>query len=87
MLTAPNVSTAGSLRTMVFTLTIFVTPRANTIVTTAVSPSGTAATAKAMAVINISIMSLPCRTAIPNMATTITTATIPNTFPKSLSLF
>ena len=86
ILTAPKVSTAGSLRTIVFTLTILVTPSANTIVTTAVRPSGTAATASAIAVINISTISLPCKTAIPNIATTITTATIPRTLPRSLSL-
>ena len=42
-LTAPSVSTEGSLRMMVCTLTILVTDRARQIVTTAGSPSGTAA--------------------------------------------
>ncbi|KAF5046034.1 hypothetical protein DSECCO2_475010 [anaerobic digester metagenome] len=87
MLTAPSVSTAGSFLTIVFTLTILVTPSARTIVTTAVSPSGIAATASEMAVMSISTMSLPCKTAIPNIAATITIATIPKTFPRSLSLF
>ena len=44
-LTAPNVSTEWSLRTIVFALAILWTPIARTIVTTAASPSGIAATA------------------------------------------
>ena len=43
--TAPNVSTEGSFLTIVFALTIFCTPIARTIVTTAGKPSGIAATA------------------------------------------
>ena len=49
----PNVSTAGSLFTIAFFLTIFCTPIASTIVDTAANPSGIAATAKDTAVINI----------------------------------
>ena len=49
----PNVSTAGNLFTIAFFFTIFCTPIAKTIVDTATSPSGIAATAKETAVINI----------------------------------
>ena len=54
--TAPNVSTDGSLRTIVLALTIFCTPKAKTIVTTAGKPSGTAATAKEIANMKLSTM-------------------------------
>ena len=56
-LTAPSVSTDGSFLTIVPALTILVTLKASTMVTTAGSPSGTAATASDMAVISISITS------------------------------
>ena len=61
--TAPNVSTLGSLRTMVFALTMRCTPKDKTIVTTAAKPSGIAATAKAIEAKTASIqasISLPC---------------------------
>ena len=72
---------------MVFTFTIRETLNANTIVTIAGKPSGTAATAREIAVINISIMSLFCNTAIPNSNTHKNTETPLNTFPKSANLF
>ena len=53
-LTAPSVSTEGSLRMIVCTLTILVTDKARQIVTTAGSPSGTAATASEIATRSIS---------------------------------
>ena len=55
----PKVSTAGSFFTMAFFLTILWTPIARTIVDTAASPSGIAATAKETAVINIESGSFP----------------------------
>ena len=58
-LTDPNVSTAGNFLTMAFFLDILVVPKARTMATIAASPSGMAATANEMAVINISIKSLP----------------------------
>ena len=57
-LTAPRVSTEGSFLTMVCTFTILVTLRARQMVTTAGSPSGTAATARDIAVMSISIIFL-----------------------------
>lgn len=47
--TDPSVSTAGSLRTIADRVAMCRTPRASVMVTTAGSPSGTAATAKPMA--------------------------------------
>ncbi|MNP13595.1 hypothetical protein D3C76_1058820 [compost metagenome] len=58
ILTEPNVSTAGSFLTMALIFDILVTPSANTIATMAGKPSGMAATAKLMAVKNISNRSL-----------------------------
>ena len=54
----PNVSTAGSFLTIAFCLAILLTPIDKTIVTTAASPSGIAATAKATLVLNDSRISL-----------------------------
>ena len=56
-LTEPRVSTLGSRLTIVFTFTIREMLSASTRVTTAGSPSGTAATAREIAVISISITS------------------------------
>ena len=55
----PSVSTEGRLRTMAFCLANFCTPRASTMVDTAGSPSGMAATARLTAVMNISISGRP----------------------------
>ena len=55
----PSVSTAGSFFTIAFFLTILWTPIAKTIVDTAASPSGIAATASETAVINIESGSFP----------------------------
>ena len=49
----PKVSTAGNFLTIAFFFTILCTPIARTMVDTATSPSGMAATAKLTAVINI----------------------------------
>ena len=51
----PSVSTAVSLRITAFFFDIFVTPIDSTMVTTAASPSGTAATARLTATMNTSI--------------------------------
>ena len=51
---APNVSALGNFLIKAFFLAILWTPIANDIVTTAGSPSGIAATANAIAAINIS---------------------------------
>ena len=53
----PRVSTAGSLRIRACRRIIFCIPRARQMVTTAGSPSGTAAMAKLTAVIKSSMMS------------------------------
>ena len=50
----PSVSTAVSLRMIALRLLIFVTPIESTIVTTAASPSGMAATARETAIMNVS---------------------------------
>ena len=60
-MTEPNVSTLGSFLTMVLTLTILLTPKAKEMVTIAESPSGIAATAKAIDSSNISKVSSPKR--------------------------
>ena len=82
-LTAPNVSTDGRRRMMVFTLAIRETESARTIVTTAGSPSGTAATAREITVINISPISLSCQTAAPNKTAHSATARRLKTPPRS----
>ena len=55
----PRASTAGRRRMMAFCAIICCTPMASTMVTMASSPSGMAATARLMAVINISPASFP----------------------------
>ena len=72
---------------MVLTLTSRCTPRASTIVTTAGSPSGTAATASEMAVISISTTLRPWIKAMANNATHRAMATTPNSLPKSANRF
>ncbi len=84
--TDPNISTAGSLLTMAFLLDILVTPKAKTIATIAANPSGIAATAKLIAVKNISNKSFPCKYAIAKIKTHTPTAINPKTLPNSSSL-
>ena len=86
-LTAPSVSTHGSRRTMVLTFTIRVTLRARQSVTTAGSPSGTAATAREIAVRSISNTSRFCHTAIPNNTMQMPRERMLNSFPSSPSRF
>ena len=78
----PNVSTAGNFFTIAFFFTIFCTPIAKTIVDTATSPSGIAATASETAVINILIGSFPCINPIININAHIANAAIPKVFPN-----
>ena len=86
-LTAPRVSTDGSRRTMVWTRAIRDTDRASTMVTTAGSPSGTAATAREMAVMSISPTSRFCQTARPKRAAQRATARMLRAPPRSPSRF
>ena len=72
---------------MVFTFTIRDTLIASTIVTTAGSPSGTAATAREIAVISISRIFRFCSTAIANNSTQSRTDATLSTFPSSASFF
>ena len=72
---------------MVFTLTIFVTLRARQIVTTAGSPSGTAATAREIAVISISGTLRCWNTAMANRAAHSSRDKRLRTFPNSPSRF
>ena len=65
----PRVSTAGSFLMMALRLTMRCTPRASTMVTTAASPSGIAATARDTAVMKISSSSMPWSSPTPNMTT------------------
>ena len=86
-LTAPSVSTDGSLRTIVFTFAILETESARTIVTTAGSPSGTAATAREIAVRNISPASRFWKIAIKNKTAQSPTARMLNIVPRSPNRF
>ena len=82
----PNVSTAGNLRIMACCLTILVTLTAKTIVTVAASPSGTAATAKATAVLNDSNQLIPLNDSRINTITQITIQSNPIVLPISFNL-
>ena len=64
----PSASTACNFRTITFFLTMRCTPIASVIVTTAGSPSGTAATARLTDARNISFAAMPCK--VPVMKTT-----------------
>ena len=68
---------------MAFFLAIFVTPMDNIIVTTAGNPSGIAATAKPIDVINISITGIFLKIPITKIAKHIKIAANPNFFPTS----
>ena len=86
-LTHPNVSTLGRRFTMAFAFTIRETESASTIVTMAGSPSGTAATAREIAVISISPTSRFCRIAMPKRSTHKNTDTVPKILPRSANRF
>ena len=83
----PSVSTAGSLRIILFFLAIFVTPIESIIVTIAGSPSGIAATARPTDVINISIIGIFLKIPITNINTQIIIQAIAKIFPTSASFF
>ncbi|OPZ73738.1 MAG: hypothetical protein BWY80_00851 [Firmicutes bacterium ADurb.Bin456] len=83
---APNVSTAGSFLIIALRRLILVTPRASTMVTTAGNPSGTAATARLMAIMNISSRSRPRHNPTKKTKITMIPATIPSMPPSLPSL-
>ena len=77
----PKVSTAGRWRTMARFWAMRLMPMASTMVTTAVRPSGMAATPRLMAIMNISRGSMrwnsPSRKITPQMSTTPAPSTLP----------
>ena len=83
----PNVSTAGIFLTIAFLLTSFFTPIACTIVATAGSPSGIAATASDIAVISIESTDFPVDIPIRNIITHIILARSANVLPKLFNFF
>ena len=83
----PRVSTAGKVLTIVFFFDIACIPMASTIVTIAGSPSGMAATARLIEVINISKGAYFLTIPIMNISAHIPTADIPSIFPVLSSLF
>ncbi len=87
MLTEPSVSTEGRRLIIAWIFTIRDTLRARTMVTTAGSPSGTAATAKEIAVISISGIFLFCISAMPKSRIHKTMARILKSLPRSARRF
>ncbi len=85
-LVEPRVSTAASLRTRARRRAMRMTPRESATVTTAGSPSGTAATARLMDVMNNSIGAVPRNKPSPNKSTTTPSATHTRMRPKASSL-
>ena len=83
----PSVSTAGRVLTMVFFFDMVWVPMASTIVTMAGSPSGIAATARLMDVINISKGAYFLIIPITNITAHMPMAVIPSIFPVLSSLF
>ena len=83
----PRVSTAGRCRTIARWRAIFLTPRASTIVTTAGSPSGIAATARLMDIINISSGGTFCIMPSINISAHIPRAAVPSMRPVLESPF
>ena len=77
----PRVSTAGNFFTTARFAAIFRTPMAKTIVTTAGSPSGMAATARLMAIMNISSGATFSMTPSTKITAQITMAPTPRIFP------
>ena len=86
-LTHPNVSTLCNFLTIAFTLLRRWTPSDKTIVTTANNPSGITATAKEIAVINISTVFLFCKKAIKKIKAHKKTVEIARTVDISFILF
>ena len=83
----PSVSTAGSVLTMAFFRDMVCVPIARTMVTMAGSPSGMAATARLMDVINISNGSYRLSMPMANMTAQMPTAARPSILPVFSSLF
>ena len=83
----PSVSTAGIWRTMAFFWAIRFTPMARTMVTTAVSPSGIAATPRLMAIINISRGSTFCSRPMAKISPQMAATPRPNTLPVCFRRF
>ncbi len=92
ILTEPSVSTAGNFLTMALRLLILVVPIANTMATIAAKPSGIAATANEIEVINNSLnvskvmppsQGVSWMIITPNMIKQTNKAIMPNTFPSS----
>ena len=80
--TEPRVSTAGSLRIRARRLSIRCAPNARAMVTTAGNPSGTAATARLIATMNIVLTSFPCSRPIENIRPTRARAAMANPLPN-----
>ena len=87
--TEPCVSTAGNLRISALFFAIFLSPKANAIVTNAGNVSGIAATLREIEVINIIIIitDAPLNHQITNMIVQIMSITINNRLPKVEILF
>ena len=85
--TEPSVSTAGSFRMSALRFSIFCAPSARAIVTTAGSPSGTAATAMLTAVRNMSLNPSPRIMPSEKITTTITNAMTASVRPSWSILF
>ena len=83
----PNVSTAGNFLIIAFFFAIFVTPIESIIVTIAGSPSGIAATARPIDVINISVTGIFFNIPIIKITAQIAKQAIPSTFPTCSNFF
>ncbi len=81
----PRVSTAGMCRTMARFWAMRFMPMARTMVTTAVSPSGIAATPKLMAIMNISKGGVCCKSPMAKITPQMRTAPRPSTRPVCFS--
>ena len=86
-LVLPSVSTADIFLASAFFFAIAFMPSASVIVTTAASPSGTAATARLTAVKNISFHSFPAIVPVAKTAMQTSITAIPIFFPKSSIVF
>jgi hypothetical protein len=86
-LALPSVSTAIICRTIARRSAMWRIPTASTIVTTAGSPSGIAATARETAVKNISSGGVPCTRPITKITAHSSSAPVPSTFPVTSSFF
>ena len=83
----PSVSTAGILRTIARLAAIFFMPSARTIVTTAGKPSGIAATARLIEIINILSGGICCNKPSTKIIIQIAIAPMPSILPVFARLF